>query len=88
MKFYSGDVHDLMRRLQQSFGRDVFIDGGSETIDLFLKEEMIDEIILSIVPVLLGDGIPLFRQGRKELKLQLTGTRQYDSGLVQLHYSR
>lgn len=64
----------------------IFLEGGGEIVSLFLNEGLIDEIILSVHPVLLGEGIPLFRNVSKQVNLKLLGTRSYDSGLVQLHY--
>ena len=47
-------------------GKRVWIVGGSQIIDLFRKEDLIDQYILNISPVILGDGIPLFRKGREK----------------------
>jgi dihydrofolate reductase len=46
----------------------------------------VDELIISIIPVLLGEGIPLFQNGRPEQVLTLASCRNFDTGLVQLHY--
>ena len=52
----------------------------------FLKENLLDEIIVSIIPVLLGDGISLFGNENLGLNLQLLETKSFEKGLVQLHY--
>ncbi|MGE5420701.1 MAG: dihydrofolate reductase family protein, partial [Chloroflexota bacterium] len=69
-------------------GKDIFIDGGAEVIDVLLKENLIDEFIISIIPILLGDGIRLFKDGRPELRLSLMHSECYGTGLVQLHYRK
>lgn len=55
-------------------------------IRLFLRESLIDDITLSIVPVLLGDGIRLFDDSVPARALRLTASRAFPSGLVQLTY--
>ena len=49
---------------------------------------LIDELIISIIPILLGDGISLFKGGLQEKKLQLVSADPFEKGLVQLHYIR
>jgi len=53
-----------------------------------LKDSLIDEFIISVIPLLLGDGVPLFKKGRPELNLRLINSKHFDKGLVQLHYIR
>jgi riboflavin biosynthesis pyrimidine reductase len=53
----------------------------------FLEQKLVDEIILSVHPRLLGDGVRLFLEPYPELELELTGCRPYSTGLVQLFYS-
>jgi dihydrofolate reductase len=88
IKFFTGNPKDLIQKLKGEKGKNIFIDGGSEIIDIFLRENIIDEMILSIIPILLGDGIRLFREGRQEIRLKLMDSRCYDTGLVRLHYKK
>ena len=67
-------------------GKDIFIDGGSEAIDLFREKGLIDSYTVSIIPILLGEGIPLFKESKKEHPLKLVEATTFDSGLVQLNY--
>ena len=53
-----------------------------------LKNDLIDEFIISVVPVLVGNGIRLFKDGRPEQQLELVNTKTFDTGLTQLHYRR
>lgn len=86
--FYTGKLKDLISRLKTEQGKNIFIDGGAEIVNELLKENLIDEFIISIIPILVGDGIKLFKDGRPELKLELLSTKQFDKGLTQLHYKR
>jgi dihydrofolate reductase len=54
----------------------------------FLQQGLIDDLTLSIVPVLLGKGIPLFGSELPEQRLRLESSKAYESGLVQLRYAR
>eukprot|EP01132_Coremiostelium_polycephalum_P000784 gene784-975_t len=72
---------------KDSSNNHIFCDGGSEIIHQLLNDKLIDEIIVSIIPILLGDGIRLFKDGRPEQKLQLLNSKSFPStGLVQLNY--
>ena len=86
IKFYAGSLKELIQRLKMENGKNIFIDGGAEVIDVLLKENLIDDFIISLIPILLGDGIRLFRDARPELKLTLIHSECYGTGLVQLHY--
>lgn len=86
--FWSGDPVALVRQLKTEPGRDIYCDGGATIIHQLLQADLIDELILSIIPILLGDGIRLFENRRDAFPLQLVSTQAYESGLCQLHYSR
>ena len=86
--FYSGDLKTLILELKNKQGKNIFVDGGAEIVNELLKENLIDEFIISIIPVLLGEGTKLFNDGRPELKLKLISAKSFDKGLAQLHYKR
>ena len=86
--FYTGNLKALIMKLKTETGADIFIDGGAEIINEILKDKLIDEFIISIIPILLGDGTKLFKDGRPEQELKLISTRHFEKGLVQLHYER
>lgn len=86
--FFSGNPADLVRRLKSAEGKGIYCDGGAEIINELLKHDLIDEFIISVVPVMLGDGTRLFKRGRPEQNLELVNTVAYDTGLVQVHYRR
>ncbi len=86
IQFYTGDLKELVIRLKQKEGKNIFVDGGAEIVNELMKHHLIDEIILSIIPVILGEGIKLFKDGIPEEKLILESSKSFDTGLVQLHY--
>jgi len=86
--FYSGNLTDLVKRLKSENGKNIYCDGGAEIINELLKHDLIDEFIISIVPVLVGNGIRLFKDGRPEQQLELVNSKTFDTGLTQLYYKR
>jgi dihydrofolate reductase len=86
--FYTGKLQELVSRLKAEEGKDIFIDGGAEIVNELLQEKLIDELIISIIPILLGDGTRLFKDGRPEQRLQLVSANQFDTGLLQIHYKQ
>lgn len=86
--FYTGNLTDLVKQLQSENGKNIYCDGGSEIINELLKNDLVDEFIISVVPVLLGNGTRLFKDGRPEQQLQFVSAKTYDTGLTQLYYKR
>jgi dihydrofolate reductase len=86
--FYSGSLSELIQRLKSENGKNIYCDGGAELIDELLKHDLIDEFIISVIPVLVGNGTRLFKEGRPEQTLALLKTKTFDTGLTQLHYKR
>ncbi|WP_407481842.1 dihydrofolate reductase family protein [Elizabethkingia meningoseptica] len=85
-QFYTGDLKELVTTLKSQGGKNIFCDGGAEIVNELLKDRLFDELIISIIPVLLGDGTKLFRNGVPMQDLILVSSKSFDSGLVQLHY--
>jgi dihydrofolate reductase len=88
IQYVSGDIGEFVESLRKSKGKDIWLVGGSFLIDSFLKRDLIDEIILAVHPVILGEGIPLFKGGYTQTELALQKCIEYESGLVQLRYRR
>lgn len=86
--FYTGSLTELVQRLKSESGKNICCDGGAEIINELLKDDLIDELIISIVPILVGNGTRLFKDGRPEQMLELLHTKTFDTGLTQLHYRR
>jgi dihydrofolate reductase len=86
INFYGGDLKKLVLKLKSENGKNIFCDGGAEIVNQLLTYKLFDEIIISIVPIILGDGTRLFKGGRPEQEFKLYETKTYKTGLVQLHY--
>lgn len=86
--FYTGSLVDLVKELKSQNGKHIYCDGGAEVINELLKNDLIDELIISVVPVLLGDGTRLFKDGRPEQLLEFVKAKTFDTGLIQLYYKR
>src|SRR5690606_7614408 len=81
--FFTGDLCELVHQLKSKNGKNIYCDGGAEIINALLKNDLIDELIISIVPVLLGNGINLFNDGHPEQLLEFVSVKTYETGLVQ-----
>lgn len=88
VEFFNGDVAALMNQIRQTPGLNIYCDGGADVVNELAHQDLIDHYIISIIPVLLGDGIALFKPGRPQHELTLLRSEAYPSGLVQLHYER
>ncbi|MFN3848719.1 MAG: dihydrofolate reductase family protein [Spirosomataceae bacterium] len=86
--FYTEDLKTLVENLKAKEGKNIFCDGGAEIVNELLKHNLIDEFYISIIPIMIGSGTPLFKDERPETNLKLISTKAYEKGLVQLHYSR
>jgi dihydrofolate reductase len=88
VEYINADIPSFVRGLLlQSVGKDIWLLGGGEIVSILLNADLIDEIILSIHPIILGGkGIPLFSNIKKQVKLQLLESIPFGSGLVQLCY--
>lgn len=85
-KFYTYNLEGLILKLKSEQGKNIFIDGGAEIVNELLKGNLIDEFIISVIPILVGNGTKLFKDGRPELKLELVSVKQFEKGLIQAHY--
>lgn len=88
LEFYNDDIGALVKKLRSKPGKHIFLDGGAQLINSYMKLDLIDEYIISVIPVLLGGGIPLYNTGRPEQTLKLNNVQHFPSGLVQMRYIR
>ncbi len=86
VEFVSEAIGSFVRRLREEPGKDIWLMGGGELIASFLDAQAIDEFVISVVPVFIGDGIPLIARRHRRVPLELHSVRPFDDGLVQLHY--
>ena len=85
--FYNGNVETLIKDLKSKPGKDIYCDGGAQLVNLLWQKGLIDEIILSVIPIVVGAGTKLFGQNIQEKELKLLNNKGFSSGLVQLHYA-
>ncbi|MER2999560.1 dihydrofolate reductase family protein [Pontibacter populi] len=88
VQYVNDDPITFVKQLQQQPGKDIWLIGGGQLNTLFFNAGMIDEIILTYVPFVLGKGIPLFAPIATEQRLQVTETQNYKNGFVQLRLSQ
>jgi dihydrofolate reductase len=79
------EIHD--RVLESAGGANVWILGGGNVASQYADAGLIDELLLTVVPVVLGSGKPLFERGLPGGPLQLTGTTVFSTGMVELRYA-
>jgi dihydrofolate reductase len=82
----SGEPADIVAKLAATGAHHLYVDGGI-TIQRFLRAGLIDRLIITRVPVLIGDGIPLFGSLPHDVRLQHVATRDFPGGLVQSEYN-
>ena len=78
----------LVEELRKKKGKDIWLIGGGELTREFLKVDLVDKLYLGIVPVLIGEGIPLFATGFPQREFTLTKSKTYSGGLIVLEYER
>ena len=81
------EINKLIEQLNFQGYKNLYIDGG-QTIQCFLKEDLIDEMIITVVPIILGDGFPLFGKLDKKLEFKHYKTEIYHQNIVKSHYLR
>lgn len=86
--FLEDDPAELIRRLRSAGGKNIWLVGGSALVRDFALKDLIDTYVISVHPVILGAGIPLFRPPLPSQQLVLRDTTSFNSGLVQLTYTR
>jgi len=86
VEFYSGDLNKLVNdRLKPNF-KNIWVVGGAMVAKDFVRLGLVNDIRMSIMPVLLGDGLLFFDYLGKEQRLHLKNTTAYKDGMVELHY--
>jgi dihydrofolate reductase len=86
VEFYSGDLAQLVTgRLRPAFRRIWFVGGGMVSGEC-LRRGLADEVSYSILPILIGDGIPFFERLDRDVALHLLEVKAYKSGMVELRY--
>ena len=82
------NIAGFISELKRGSGKNIWLVGGAQIVAECVRHDLIDDFIISVHPVILGEGIPLFPPGLPERKLELRGSKHFSSGLVQLSYKR
>ncbi len=82
----SGDLATEVLKIKETAGKDIWLFGGAQLTASFINLSLVDELWLSVHPILLGAGKPLFQQIRERKKLALLDVKPYSTGLVSLKY--
>lgn len=84
----SENIVSEIQKLKQSAGKEIIIFGSPSTSHLLMKEGLIDDLWVFVNPVLVGAGIPLFKDIHHKISLKLIKSHVFNSGVVCLHYER
>jgi len=86
--FINENILEEINKVKNKPGKDIWLYGGASLITTFINLGLVDEFRLSIHPVILGEGKPLFIDIKQRVNLKLVNTRTFSSGVVQLIYYR
>lgn len=86
VQFISNDHIAYLRNLKKEKGQDIWLIGGGQVNSQLLKGNLIDELMIFIMPIIIDEGIDLFEGTAKDCHLQLLKTKKYSSGALELHY--
>ena len=87
VEFVREPIKEFTKRLRSETGKDIWMMGGAGIIGSFLDEGEIDEFIIHVIPIFIGDGIPLVQPRHRSIPLELLSTKTWPDGVVRLHYA-
>ena len=87
-KVISGNISENINKLKQQDGKNILIFGSPSASNSILNKGLVDEFWIFVNPILLGQGIPLFKDISESVKLSLIETKTFDIGVVALHYTK
>ena len=85
--FLNEPVKPFMERLRAEPGKDIWMMGGGKVISAFLDAGEIDEFIIHVMPVFIGEGIPLIAPLERDVEMRLLATKSYDELVIMHHYA-
>ena len=83
---FTSDISTLVRNLKSKNGKDIWLIGGGQINSEFLNKGLIDELLIRIVPIVIGEGLPLFANKPDEKIFELITSEAFGTGVVQLTY--
>lgn len=84
--FYTGSLNGLVEKIKSHNKGNVWLVGGAKLSQSFFKEGLVDRIILSTIPIVIGNGISLFGQANNTIDFELASVKKYESGIIQAEY--
>ncbi len=87
VEFINEDPVSFVPRLKEEPGKNIWIVGGGKLLQNFIKQDLVDEFIITVAPVLVGSGIPLFHRIDMQKELRLLDIKRYNQ-FAELHYVR
>ena len=86
-EFVKEPIRKFAKHLRARKGKDVWMMGGGDIIASFLDEGAIDEFIIHVIPIFIGEGIPLIAPRHRTVPLKLLSVKKFSDGVVRLHYA-
>lgn len=88
VEFISENISEFIQQLKREEGKDIWLIGGARLNTILLNHNLIDEMIITIIPMILGEGIPLFRGVDKDKLFQLSEIKSFEGGVSQAYYRK
>jgi dihydrofolate reductase len=86
--FTNDSPSNVVAAIRKKPGKNIWLMGGGELVRAFLKEDLVDELYIGVVPVLIGEGIPLFPGGFPQREFELLENKTFSKGMIALKYAR
>jgi dihydrofolate reductase len=85
IELYHGSIEELVKKLESAGHKHLYIDGG-KTIQSFINADLLTDLTITKIPVIIGEGLPLFSKTKHDIKLSHIETRVHDCGFVKSIY--
>ena len=86
VEFMCGDPASFVKGLKEQEGQDIWLIGGAQICTLLVREDLVDELIIFVMPLVLSSGMDLFDTLPADVPLKLQKTKPYPGGVIELHY--
>lgn len=83
---FVSDIEPVVEKLKKDQGKDVWLIGGGQINTILLNRNLVDELLIRIVPMVIGEGLPLFAHKVRETLFELVKTDTFSTGVVQMTY--
>jgi len=81
-------IKELVAEIKRKSKKDIWLIGGGQVITTFINENLLDKMIITVIPKIIGEGIPLFAGKTKETNWKLIDLKSFDTGVVNLTYEK